>query len=267
MKLKKLNVKKLIGAGIKVVIALVVLAFLGLKSLDFFFFTTPADQWYYAYLGFGLTGGGVIAYLIIFLWDADTSLRKAIAITMLAVCLLGELATAGFGLKVDAWQKGGFQLADSDFESMIFVVQLLGFAHALALLGYVAGDRLAEAFGDEDGDGIPNYRDVDYKQNKSSSQPQSMPRPATQTPRHATQQQQITQYTLPAFLSASGMNSEQAFGTFLDETETFSMAWKVLRDGLSQEGYRQPPNLTHSNFNDLAGKVRQNGNFQKAGQR
>ena len=158
-----MKVKKLIGSGIKITIALVVLAFLGIKSLDFFYFTTPADQFYYAWLGFGLTGGGLIAYLFIFMWDADTPLKKTVAIVMLGICLLGELATAGFGLQIDAWQKGGYELAQSDFDLMVRAVQLLGFAHALALLAYVAGDQLAEAFGDEDGDGVPNFADRDYK--------------------------------------------------------------------------------------------------------
>lgn len=161
--MKRTSVKKLIGAGIKIAIAVVVLIFLGMKSLDFFYFTTPQEEYYYAWLGFGLTGGGLIAYLLIFLWDADTPLKKTVAIVMLGVCLLGELATAGFGLQIDAWQKGGYQLAQEDFDMMVRAVQLLGFAHALALLAYVAGDKLAEAFGDHDGDGVPNFRDPDYK--------------------------------------------------------------------------------------------------------
>lgn len=176
--MKRMSVKKLLGAGIKILIAAVVLAFLGLRSLDFFIFTTPADQWYLAWLGFGLTGGGLIAYLLILLWDVDTNLKKTVAIVMMVVCLVGELATAGFGMQVDAWKKIGFELADSDFQSMIFVIQMLGFAHAIALIAYVAGDKIAEAFGDEDGDGIPNYRDPDYKrkqqqqnQNHGNQQP------------------------------------------------------------------------------------------------
>jgi hypothetical protein len=168
-----MNVKHYVGAGFKVIIALIVILFLGLKSLDFFYFVTPADQWYYAYLGFGLTGGGVIAYLIIFLWDADSALKKSIAISMLIFCVLGELASAGFGLQINAWKAGGYGLKESDFNSMILVIQLLGFVHAMALIGYVAGDPIRLAFGDEDGDGIPNMIDPDYKpapkQNKSSS--------------------------------------------------------------------------------------------------
>ena len=151
--------KKMIGAGIKFVIALVVLAFLGLKSLDFFLFTTPPEQWYYAYLGFGLTGMGVIAYLFIFMWDADTKLKKTIALVMLVVCVLGEVATAGYGIQIEAWQKGGFDLAESDVKAMVLVIQLLGFLHAVALIMYTAGDAIIVALQDDDGDGIPNFLD------------------------------------------------------------------------------------------------------------
>lgn len=174
-----MKIKKYIGAAIKIVIASVVIAFLGLKSLDFFTFTTPAEQWYYAYLGFGLTGGGVIAYLLIFMWDADTDLKKTVAIVMLAICIIGELTTAGFGLQIDAWEKIGYQPNDSDFAAMVLAVQLLGFAHAAALVIYTAGDAIGKAFGDEDKDGVPNFLDPDYKKGKGSNQPRQ------QQPMHA----------------------------------------------------------------------------------
>ena len=169
-----MTVKKYIGAGIKILIAAVVISFLGLKSLDFFLFTTPADQWFYAYLGFGLTGGGVIAYLFVFMWDADTDLKKTVAIVMLGVCVIGELATAGFGLQIDAWEKIGYQPSDSDFDAMVLAVQLLGFAHAAALITYTAGDAIGTALSDHDKDGIPNIIDPDYKKGKQKPQNQPM---------------------------------------------------------------------------------------------
>lgn len=154
-----MTVKGYIGAGFKIVIALVVIAFLGLKSLDFFYFITPSDEFYYAYLGFGLTGGGVIAYLVIFLWDATTALKKAVAIGMLLFCVLGEIVTAGFGLQINAWKSGGYALTPEQFNSMILAIQALGFLHAIALIMYVAGDPIIQAFKDDDGDGIPNIID------------------------------------------------------------------------------------------------------------
>jgi branched-subunit amino acid transport protein AzlD len=158
-----MSVKKYIGAAFKITIAMVVIAFLGLRSLDFFYFITPPEQSYYAVFGFGLTGGGVIAYLVIFLWDAETHLKKAIAIGMLAFCIIGELLTAGFGLQINAWKAAGYQMDNKDFETMILAVQLLGFFHAAALVGYVAGDPIIRAFQDDDNDGIPNAFDSDYK--------------------------------------------------------------------------------------------------------
>lgn len=167
--MKKMSVKKLFGFLAKIIVGAVVAAFLGMRSIDFFNFVTPAEESYYSWLGFGLTGGGMIAYLLIFMTDADTSLKKFISIGMLAVCTLGELVTAGYGLQIDAWKKAGFALTETDFTAMIRAVQLLALLHAVALIAYLAGDKLAEAFGDEDGDGIPNAFDRDYKSKRQEA--------------------------------------------------------------------------------------------------
>lgn len=151
--------KKYIALGIKAMIGLAVLLFLGLESLNFFTYTAPADQPYYAYLGFALTSGAMIGYLIIFLWDADTGLKRAIALTMMIVCLLAELVTAGFGFKINAWLKSGYELTQEAFDTMILFVQMLGMAHGLALILYIAGDPIIKAFKDDDGDGVPNVFD------------------------------------------------------------------------------------------------------------
>lgn len=180
-----MTVKKIFGFGVKVFLALVVLAFLGLQSLNFFSFVFPPEQWYYAYLGFGLTSGAVIAYLVIFSTDSDTPLRKAVAIGMLVVSVIGELLTAGFGMQLEAWKRTGFQLAQSDYDFMVIAVQLLGFAHAIAMILYFAGDKIIEALGDADGDGIPNFIDPDYKawkqrknqQNNNHNQSRHNPQP------------------------------------------------------------------------------------------
>lgn len=166
-----MTVKKLFGGLVKIVLAIVVFAFLGLKSIDFFLFTTPPDKWIYAYLGFGLTGGGVICYLIIFMWDADTNLKKFVSILMLGVCVLGELATAGFGLQIEAWKNSGMTLSETDFTNMVLAVQLLGFAHAAALIAYYAGDPIAKAFEDKDKNGVPDWMERKNKQ-QNNQQPQ-----------------------------------------------------------------------------------------------
>lgn len=155
--------KKLVGAALKIVIAAVVLVYLGLHTINFFMFTFPPDQWYLSWLGFGLTGGGLIIYLIIFLWDADTQLKKVVALTMVVVCGIGEVLAAGFGMTIEAWARNGWQMTQSDFDMMLLAIRILAFAHFLALVIYIAGDKIGEMFGDADGDGIPNWRDPDYQ--------------------------------------------------------------------------------------------------------
>ena len=261
--MKNFGAKRLLGKGAKVLLVGVVAAFMGLQSFNFWKFTFPPEQWFYSFLGFGLTGGAVVGYLVMLLWESDTPLRNVISVVMLVVSVIGELLTAGFGLQVEIWRKAGFSPSLDDYRFMTVVVQALGLFHAAALILYFAGDRIAEIFGDEDRDGIPNYRDRDYKgtkaQNKGSgNQPQGY-RPPKSTGSNAPKPSAGTSYTLPSFLEASGMETEQAFGNFLTETDTITMAWKVLRDKESTDGYKLPPNITHANFDELAIKVRSNG--------
>lgn len=161
--MKGLTVKKFFGYAAMVVISVIVLFFLGLHSLSFFEFTFPDSQSFYAYLGFGLTSGGVVAYLVMLVTVSDTPLKKGIAITMLSISIVGELLTAGFGMQVEAWKTASFQLTQKDFSFMILSVQILALFHGLALIGHFAGDAIATAFGDDDKDGTPNAFDSDYK--------------------------------------------------------------------------------------------------------
>jgi hypothetical protein len=170
-----MNAKKLIGSLVKIMVAAVVMVYLGLHTVNFFLYTFPPEKWYYSWLGFGLTGGGLIGYLIVFLWDADTPLKKVVALIMTVVCGIGEVLAAGFGMQIETWAKSGFTLTESDFNLMLLAVQVLAFAHFLALVVYVAGDKIKEMFGDADGDGVPNIIDPDYK--KSSSR-QTTPKAA-----------------------------------------------------------------------------------------
>ena len=158
-----MTVKRLFGFAAKIIVSVVVLAFLGLHSLNFFQFTFPPEQWYYSYLGFGLTSGGVILYLVMFMTESDTVLKRFIAITMLAVSLIGELATAGFGMQIESWRTAGYALTESDFQFMIIGVQILSLCHGLAMVAYFAGDKIITAFADDDKDGIPNAFDKDYR--------------------------------------------------------------------------------------------------------
>lgn len=163
-----MTVKRLFGFTAKIIVSAVVLAFLGLHSLNFFQFTFPPEQWFYSYLGFGLTSGGVILYLVMFMTESDTVLKRFIAITMLAVSLFGELATAGFGMQIESWKSAGFTLTESDFQFMIIGVQILSLCHGLAMVAYFAGDKIMVAFADDDKDGIPNVFDKDYRPKNSA---------------------------------------------------------------------------------------------------
>jgi hypothetical protein len=170
-----MNFKRIVGTLVEFAIGAVVLVYLGLHTINFFMFTFPPDQQYLAWLGFGLTGGAMIGYLIIFLWVADTDLKKSIAVMMMAVSGIGEILAAGFGMTIEAWARMGWTMTQQDFDTMLLAIRILAFAHALALVVYIAGDKIGELLGDADGDGTPNFIDPDYvpvvqsKKNKGSS--------------------------------------------------------------------------------------------------
>jgi hypothetical protein len=149
--------KKIIALILKVLLAAIVLIFLGSESIAFFTFVFPPEKWFMAYTGFGLTSGALLVYLYLFLYDADTDLKRVVALIMMGAGVLGELATAGFGMQVEAWSKSGYVMTESDFDFMVLAVQILMLAHAVALLAYWAGDSIADAFKkDVNKDGIPD---------------------------------------------------------------------------------------------------------------
>jgi hypothetical protein len=167
-----MNFKRIVGTLVEFALGAVVLVYLGLHTINFFTFTFPPDQQYLAWLGFGLTGGALIGYLIIFLWAADTDLKKSIAVLMMLISGVGEILAAGFGMTIEAWSRMGWVMTQQDFDTMLLAIRALAFAHALALVVYIAGDKIGELIGDHDGDGTINAFDPDYKpvakQNKSS---------------------------------------------------------------------------------------------------
>lgn len=130
----------------KALIALVVMAFLGLHSVNFFGYAFPADQQIYAWLGFGLTGGAVFVYLALIKWGRLTGMSKAVALIMLIVSVLGELAAAGFGMQIETWARAGLELTEETYQVMVLVVQGLGLAHALALIIMVVGEDVVAMF-------------------------------------------------------------------------------------------------------------------------
>lgn len=147
---------EMIAFAAKVLVAGVVIAFLGIQSLNFFGYIFKADQQIYAILGFGLTGGGVVAYLLVLKWGAKNRLEKVVAALMLVLCVIGELMTAGFGMQVEAWSRQGLAFTQSDLDSMIWIVRVLGFVHAVALIAMVAGAEFAEAFQRDEAEAKPS---------------------------------------------------------------------------------------------------------------
>jgi hypothetical protein len=165
-----MNAKRIIGALVEFMLGAVVLTYLGLHTINFFMFTFPPEQEYLAWLGFGLTGGAFIGYLLIFMWGADTDLKKTVALLMMVVSGIGEIAAAGFGMTIEAWSRMGWTMTQQDFDMMLLAIRVLAFAHALALAVYIAGDKIGELLGDHDGDGTPNFIDPDYKPAQKPSQ-------------------------------------------------------------------------------------------------
>jgi len=133
------------GAG-KVIIALTVLAFLGLHTLNFFAWTFPDEQAIYRPLGFGLTGGAFIAYILIFKFLAKTDLQKFVSMSMILICGIGELAAAGFGMQVEAYTNVGIAFTKEEIDIMIWAIRILGGVHAVALVLDFIGDDIGAAW-------------------------------------------------------------------------------------------------------------------------
>lgn len=161
--------KKYIAMGLKVVLAAIVMVYLGLHTINFFNFTFPPDQQYLSWLGFGLTGGGLIVYLIVFLWDADTDLKKTVALIMTIVCGIGEVLAAGFGMQIEAWARSGWTMTQQDFDTMLLAIRALAFAHFLALVIYIAGDNIGKIFEDKNHNHIPDFLEKPVQTNVNAS--------------------------------------------------------------------------------------------------
>lgn len=154
--MKNWTVKKFVAMGLKVILTGVIFAFLTSESLNFFEYVFPADQWYMAYAGLGLTSGAVLVYMYLFVFDTESNLQKTVALIMVLLSIVGELLTAGFGMQVEAWKKAGFEMMESDFQFMILAIRILMFVHAIAMVMYFAGDKVIAVF-DEDGNGVPDF--------------------------------------------------------------------------------------------------------------
>lgn len=219
--MKRMQPKKLVANALKWFLIAIVAAFTGLLSYQFWQWTFPPERWYFAVLGFGLTGGGSIVYLVMFLWDENTPLRNTISLGMMVISILGEIVTAGYGITVESWTRANIVPTEQDFDFMTKAVQVLLLFHFAALVVYFAGDKIAELFADADGDGIPNYRDRDYQKpkgqnrvqiphNQNRTNFQSTPRPV---PQNASSGQK-TNFSITDLERVTGMGISQIVGQY-----------------------------------------------------
>lgn len=152
--------KDIFGIAVEISMAVVVFWFMWSQSLEFFNFVFPAEKWYLAWLGLGLTGGGLLGYFIILKRGrANTPAKRFIVLTMLGVCLVGELFAAGFGMTVEAYKKSGVAPNPEFIELMVNVVRGLGLFHGLALIGFFGWDDIAAAWNDKNANGIPDWQE------------------------------------------------------------------------------------------------------------
>lgn len=166
-----MTVKQWIGTFLKILLAGVVIAFEVSQSLEFFSFVYPPDKWYEAYLGLGLTSGAMLIYMYLFAFDGKSSLQRTLSLIMMVVSILASITVAGFGMQVEAWRKAGIVMTESDITFMIMAIRLLLFVHGGVLAMYFTGDKIVAALGDDDGDGVPNFVDPDYREWKRQHKP------------------------------------------------------------------------------------------------
>lgn len=138
---------EILGWAMGVGLFAVVLGFLGLHSLNAFYFIFKGEQEYLAFLGFGMTGGAMIVYLVKLVNSQKASnLKRVIYFVMLMVCGTGEVLTSLFGMKLGAAESGTYVLPQETVNTFFLLVQGLGFLHFFAIVGELAGEQIAEMF-------------------------------------------------------------------------------------------------------------------------
>lgn len=243
MKQKKaMSAKSIFAWMIVFAVILVVAAFLAMHSINLFTFVFPVDQQQWAWMGFGLTGGGAIGYLVLFLWLAHSKLQKVISFAMMVICSIGEVLAAIFGMQIEGWEKSGWQLQQHEVQSMLMVIGILAILHFFALITHFAGDKIIEMFSDDDGDGVPNAFDDDYKP-AQQSKPKAKPQPTNG---------QHPVWELDQFLKELNLTQQQAEAIITnqnvqnpDQFYNWLKAYDV-----------EKINISRKNFNRLYGELR-----------
>lgn len=114
------------------ILGAVMFVYLGYRTLDFLTWTFRAEDQIFAWLGLFSTTGGAIIFALIYsrafyfdkqsrIWRSDEA-KKAIALPMIIVCALGEvaLAVADMTLIVDA-KSGSLMMTDGELKTMMWL--------------------------------------------------------------------------------------------------------------------------------------------------
>lgn len=97
---------KKIGVLIVTVLGLLLLVYSATRSLDFIMLTLPADRQIMAYFGLAALDGGLIAWLLAYLYGSRGGWQRAISLLMILVDLLGAVAMFTLDTLYQAGQSG-----------------------------------------------------------------------------------------------------------------------------------------------------------------
>ena len=170
--------KKGIGYLAIAILTVTVAIFLGQHSVEFFMSTFSEENQSMGFLGYMLTGGGFFLWLIIFLWMSPKQHERVVSLSMMIICLVGELATAIFNMYTKTMLDAGFAMTEGDIKTMYMLVGVLAVAHAISLIIKFAGQQIYQAFQDDDKDGIPNAFDRHDNRHDRNRQQNNQQRPA-----------------------------------------------------------------------------------------
>ena len=108
------------------VIAGMLLIYAASRSLDFILKTLPSDQQTIGFLALAATSGGMIAWLLVFLYKADGIGQKVTAAIMVGVDLIGEFALFTMDTLYQSGQSGMIQqLLPEEIRSVILGMSAL----------------------------------------------------------------------------------------------------------------------------------------------
>lgn len=128
-------------------LAVAMLLYLGMHSLNFFQWTFKGDQEIFSYLGLFTTSIGVLIWLAILKWKANDPFEKVVALIMLLVALIGEFLVAGFDMYLNISDASGAVAFTADeVRTMAYVIAGLALLNGLALVATYSFDVVIEMF-------------------------------------------------------------------------------------------------------------------------